>query len=374
MKSKYERLDTIDCFLVCLKPMLLRSDLEIKAITKAVKRNPFFSSMKDSQLVEVVERLHSVHFPKDTVLMAKHDPADCLYLILSGKVGVYIEDNKCVDEIIAGNVVGESAIQTRSMRSATIIAHEDIQALQLTYEDYDRVLYRLKLQDYIAVAAFLQSLPFFSEWNHSKLYRLASVMMVKHYQKGQIIFKRGETPHDLYMVREGSISLSLDMSLTKSNRWPVSSHEWHQLDSAKTFDITLKQCSAGEFFGGEELIERKLLRSTAVCSSDYVLLFILREEFFNEIFSEKDRKALYQQVYSRPDTSQIHYLLEHARTQFRANTEAMLNALDTNPVPAGRDIYETPELKKREKWARSLHQARRKDEQRKTVKLVSRLN
>jgi hypothetical protein len=52
----------------------------------------------------------------------------------------------------------------------------------------------------------------------------------------------------------------------------------------------------------------------------------------------------------------------------------MLNALDTNPVPAGRDIYETPELKKREKWARSLHQARRKDEQRKTVKLVSRLS
>lgn len=374
MKSKYERLDTIDCFQVCLKPMLLRSDIEVKALTKTVKRNPFFSSMKEAQLVEVVERLHSIHFPRGAVLMAKHDPADCLFLILSGKVGVYIEAGKCVDEIIAGNVVGESAIQTRSSRSATIVAHEDVQALQLTYEDYDRVLYRLKLQDYIAVAAFLQSLPFFSEWNHSKLYRLASVMMVKQYQKGQIIFKRGETPHDLYMVREGCINLSIGLNLLQSNRWPISPRQWHQADTTKAFDITLKQCKSGEFFGGEELIEAIPLRSTAICSSDFVLLFILREEFFKEIFSDRDRRALHQQTYSRPETPQLHYLLDHARTQVRTNTEAMLNAWDTNPVPVGRDMQQTPQLRKREQWARNLYQARKSQEKRKTVQLVSKLN
>jgi len=374
MKSKYERLDTIDCFQVCLKPILMRTDLDVKALTKTVKRNPFFSSMKEAQLVEVVERLHSIHFPAKAVLMAKSDPADCLFLILSGKVGVYIETGKCVDEIIAGNVVGESAIQTRSSRSATIIAHEDVQALKLTYEDYDRVLYRLKLQDYIAVAAFLQSLPFFSDWNHSKLYRLASVMMVKQYQKAQVIFKRGETPHDLYMVREGCISLTIDLSLLKSNRWPISPRQWRQSDTTKTFDITLKQCKAGEFFGGEELIERIPLRSTAVCNSDLVLLFILREEFFNEIFSDRDRKALHLQTYRRPETSQLHYLLDNARTRIRANTDAMLDALDTNPVPVGRDMDATPDLRKREKWARSLNQARKREEKRKTVKLVCKMD
>ena len=98
MKSKYERLDTIDCFQVCLKPILMRTDLDVKALTKTVKRNPFFSSMKEAQLVEVVERLHSIHFPAKAVLMAKSDPADCLFLILSGKVGVYIETGKCVYE------------------------------------------------------------------------------------------------------------------------------------------------------------------------------------------------------------------------------------------------------------------------------------
>lgn len=373
MKSKYERLDTIDSFQVCFKPAAMRTHLEVKAVVKTVKRNPFFSSMKEAELMEVVERLHSVFFPKTEVMMRKNEPADCLYLILEGKVGVYIEEEKCLDEIIAGNVVGESAIQTWSMRSATVIAHEDVYTLRLTYEDYNHVLYKLKQQDYLLVAKFLQSQPFFATWNHGKLYRLASVIMVKQYEKGQRICQRGETPHDLYLVQKGCVSLTINLSLTKTNRWPVGSHSWHQLNMVNSFEVVLKECRPGEFFGGQELIQQGKMRATAVCTSDTALLLILREEFFQEIFSEKDQQSLYNHVYSRPETPQLSELLSYIHTQVHSSTKAILDALDTNPVPIGRAIFEAPRHKKKELSARLLNQARKTQEKPRTIRRISKI-
>lgn len=58
--------------------------------------------------------------------MKKGDEGDCMYILFSGEVGIYIgegSDIKCVATLKDSKVFGERALDTNDKRGATIIAH-----------------------------------------------------------------------------------------------------------------------------------------------------------------------------------------------------------------------------------------------------------
>ena len=355
LRQQYERLDRIDVFSVCEKMYLQRSDFEKKAVTKLLKNCAFFSSMKDHQLLEVSDRMHSVRFALGDSLMTKGERADCLYMLVKGVVGIYVDDEDVLkSEVRDGNVVGETAVQTRNQRTATVKAQTPVEALRLTYEDYDHVIFRLKLQDFYEVANFLKSIDYFSTWNVSKLYRLASVIIVKHYKRGQRIYSTGEKAQDLYIVREGVVSLKIEVNLEKRNRWPIKAHEWTQVQTTHRYEKSLRDCSCGMFFGEHDLITRVPHTTNAICASESCLLFIIISDFFREVFSDKDCKCLYEINLLRPDTGHLRDELEREKRLIKVSSDAMLNAFNMNNLPLGRGLFLTQTDLKKAEWARFI--------------------
>lgn len=337
-----------------MKTAAFRSDFEKQAVVRLMRSSPFFSSMKNHQLVNISDRLHSVGFKAGEKLISRGEKADCLYLIVSGRVGVYIDSERCVDEVIERNVIGEAAIQTRSLRTATVVAHVDLKTLKLTYEDYDIVAFKIKLQDFYAVTNFLRSIEFFSEWNISKLYRLASAVIIKQYEKGQILYNVGEAAHDFFIVREGEVAISVEIELESRNRWPIEGGRWGEVSAKTSFQKTLRTCKTKDFFGEEELIGKTVRRSKAVCQSQLGVFFLLRDEHFRDIFNDKDKKLLCLKYNIRPNTPQLQASLRREKRTNMLKFEAMLDGFGTNSVPEGRKVFEGSQNQKVLKLAKML--------------------
>jgi CRP-like cAMP-binding protein len=308
--------------------------------------------MKGPQLVELSDRMTSMSFAKGETLMAVGDPADYLYLLLRGSVGVYNDHNVLVDEITRGNVVGESAIQNKTLRTASVKAHENTQVLKLAYEDFDAMAFQMKLRDFYDVASFLGTIAFFSEWSLSKLYRLASVSIIKQCQKGQVVFRKGEFARDLYIVKEGEIHMNVELDLEQVNQWPTANHQWACVHTTRRYRQTVRSCLSGDIFGERELIDGASLSTTAVCASTAIIC-IIRQQFFAEIFSSKDRQRLYR-LTERPITKELRFALAFEQKKAKTMSSALLNAMNTNPLPAGRSLFALHGSERKQDWARKL--------------------
>ena len=352
LRNRYERLSSLDVYQICEKPGAVRCDFERLAVAKFVEDCPFFASMKGSLLVELSDRMTAMSFAKGETLMAVGDPADSLYLLLHGTVGVYNDHNLLVDEITRGNVVGESAIQNKTLRTANVKAHESTQTLKLTYEDFDALAFQMKLRDFYDVANFLGTIAFFSEWTLSKLYRLASVSIIKQYQKGQIVFRKGEFARDLYIVKEGEIHMNVELELEQANQWPTANHQWACVHTTRRYRRTVRSCLSGDMFGERELIDGTSMGTTAVCASTTILC-IIRQLFFAEIFSQKDRQQLYH-LTERPITKELRFALAFEQKKTKTMSSALLNAMNTNPLPTGRSLFTLHGSDRKQDWARKL--------------------
>lgn len=104
--------------------------LDTQAIAQALGRIPLFEGLDSAALQDLSAQMEIVNIQGNQILMHKGDAADCLYVLLHGRLKVYAElsvDNgdKAIGEIGVGEVVGELGILTDAPRSATVKAVRD---------------------------------------------------------------------------------------------------------------------------------------------------------------------------------------------------------------------------------------------------------
>ncbi|MBN2736101.1 MAG: GGDEF domain-containing protein [Spirochaetales bacterium] len=98
------------------------------------------ASLKDNELEIFLEKLVREDFAQGTDVFHQGDEGKELFLIMSGKIGSYIDlPNKKQKEICAftsGNFFGEMAIFDKAPRSATCKALEDSSLLKMNEDDF----------------------------------------------------------------------------------------------------------------------------------------------------------------------------------------------------------------------------------------------
>ncbi|MCP4383543.1 MAG: cyclic nucleotide-binding domain-containing protein, partial [Hyphomicrobiales bacterium] len=76
---------------------------------------------------------------RGTVLIRQSDPPDKLYLVLSGRFVVLLDDKKeAIAEIGPGEPLGELAFFAGVKRTANVVAARDSKVMVLSKEDYAR--------------------------------------------------------------------------------------------------------------------------------------------------------------------------------------------------------------------------------------------
>ena len=102
-----------------------------------------FLGIADPGAIEAVRsRLRWMHLAGGSTLMRQGEPGDTLYLLVSGRLRVFTEEDgqhQIVREIPRGEVVGEMSLITGGARSATVVAIRDSVLVSLAQEDFVRL-------------------------------------------------------------------------------------------------------------------------------------------------------------------------------------------------------------------------------------------
>jgi len=113
-------------------------------IITQLKQVAILSGLSNEDLATVAERATTRKLAAGDVLMKKGDPGDSLFLIHSGLVKITTENSKGEELILnrwgAGSAIGEMSLLDGGTRSASVIALEETEALELSRETFEEIV------------------------------------------------------------------------------------------------------------------------------------------------------------------------------------------------------------------------------------------
>jgi NTE family protein len=101
---------------------------------------PLFSGLPKHVVDEAVTELEWMSVPGGTLLFEAGTPADAVYFVVSGCLGVYGPGGELVGRIAAGETVGEMGLIVSRPRRATVRALRDSELAVLSAGTFERVL------------------------------------------------------------------------------------------------------------------------------------------------------------------------------------------------------------------------------------------
>jgi CRP-like cAMP-binding protein len=287
------------------------------------------------------DRLTPVAYDAREVMFKEHDLSDCLLLIVKGSVEIW-KDGSWISTVTKDNAVGEASLKTNSVRTATVIAATHVQALRLSKANYDTIVLRDRLQETREIAGFFQSTQFFESWNRSRLERLADSSIVKQFEANQTIYKQGDSSHNFFIVKCGRVSLEAKICLSTVTRWPRGLHEWEERIKVSEVNRRVKVCGPGEIFGEYEVGLGITMKTTATALESTVIYIVLNEA--HQTFLQNELRTATQKP-CRPDTAELIEEIKDEMSKRLRRSKALMDALETNVTPKGRDIFTSKKSK-----------------------------
>jgi signal transduction histidine kinase len=93
------------------------------SLKAALQKVPFLSEMADDQIKQLIDRGQELTMDADEVIFREGDKADCMYVLLSGRVRIYLRDRNGHELALAllqgGDFFGEMALLDGGTRSAS---------------------------------------------------------------------------------------------------------------------------------------------------------------------------------------------------------------------------------------------------------------
>jgi len=110
----------------------------------ALRQVDFFSGLQPEELRRLAEALTPCPFARGEVITRQGAPSDGLFILVDGKADVLLENDAGnrvrVAELAPGSVFGEMGLMTGEPRSATVVAHTEVECFRLGKEAFEEVL------------------------------------------------------------------------------------------------------------------------------------------------------------------------------------------------------------------------------------------
>jgi AAA family ATP:ADP antiporter len=100
-----------------------------------------FGQIPSEDLAQVTQVTHAVRFAPGERFIHQGDVGDSLYLIIDGEVEVVVEGVGIVAHRGAKDVIGDMALLTDSLRTASCVATSDVLALKIEQEDFQALMH-----------------------------------------------------------------------------------------------------------------------------------------------------------------------------------------------------------------------------------------
>lgn len=161
--------------------------------TAQLKNLDWFDELPDEMLAGLAQKIHKRTVGKDEVLFQKGDEGNSLFIIKNGWVKVVTKDAQggdvVLNEVGAGEIIGEMALLDNEPRSAGVIALEETIVLELKRDDFMEIL---KQQPDLALSVIRN---FSSRMRYNTSYIEKITSMSKRVAKGDYSFIGDSQPN-----------------------------------------------------------------------------------------------------------------------------------------------------------------------------------
>ncbi|QTA90139.1 DUF4388 domain-containing protein [Desulfonema magnum] len=117
-----------------------KQDNNIKFAAKLLKRFPIFQTLDEADIKRLTPMLKMKKFAKGATIIKKGDPASNLYIIVSGKAEVLVDEDTSIGYMGSGEVFGEISLLIGTPVGATIRVGELVTVLFIYGKDFKKVL------------------------------------------------------------------------------------------------------------------------------------------------------------------------------------------------------------------------------------------
>jgi cAMP-dependent protein kinase regulator len=244
-------------------------DAEVMEEEQPIARIALFSDFNQEEFLAVMEKLRHIDVGPDETVISQEDTGKSIFVIASGEVAVYREDNDgnevWVTNLHDGDFFGEFGFFSESKRNATVKSTKETTLLELTKEDVNdlindhphirEVLFRFYKERVLDI--LLAVSPIFSILPPEKRRELVAKFTPSFLRSGEIIVTEGEVGDQMYIIQTGEVEMTTEREGEK---------------------ISLARLKAGDFFGEVSLLTGKPRTATAVATTDVRLASISRED------------------------------------------------------------------------------------------------
>lgn len=176
------------------------------ALSKAISKNILFAHLDENERSDIFDAMFPVIHCTDETVIKQGDEGDNFYIIDSGEVAVYV-NNELVTNISDGGSFGELALIYGQLRAATVKARSDVKLWAIDRDTYRRILMgstirkRDMYQEFLSKVSILESL---DKWERLTV---ADSLEQVQFEDGSKIVVQGEHGEDFFIIIEGNAAV-----------------------------------------------------------------------------------------------------------------------------------------------------------------------
>jgi len=242
--------------------VIKKSEEEAARIRKILEKNMLFNSLDDHQMKTIVDAMFVVEKEDSEVIIQQGEDGDNFYVIDSGHVDVYVDDEtgrNLVQTYDGEGAFGELAIMYNSPRAATCIAKGNVRLWALDRLSYKVILMQTSIARRNAYRAFLEKVPSFLHLTEFELLTFADALDEEVFEDGAVVCREGESGNKFYVVKEGVAVC------TKAN--------------SEGSDEEVAKLASGAYFGEIALLTEKPRQATVTAKGELRCLSLGRDTF-----------------------------------------------------------------------------------------------
>ncbi|XP_067929002.1 cAMP-dependent protein kinase regulatory subunit-like isoform X2 [Watersipora subatra] len=186
-----------------IKKVVPKDYKTMAALSKAISSNVLFSHLDENERSDIFDAMFPVHRHAGEVIIRQGDEGDNFYVIDSGDVDVYL-NNQLVLNISEGGSFGELALIYGTPRAATVIAKTDVKLWGIDRLSYRRILMgstirkRKMYEEFLSKVAILENL---DKWERCTI---ADALEPVSFEDQDVITRQGEPGDDFFLIIEGT--------------------------------------------------------------------------------------------------------------------------------------------------------------------------
>ncbi len=253
---------------------------------------PLFSDLKKEELSRVMEKIQSRPFSKDSAVCVEGEPGNSIFIISRGRVDIIRRkadgEPVVINRLHEGDFFGEFAFFSDSRRTASVVAAEETEVLEITKPDLQQIVkefpsvaqvlskfYKERVLDtLLATSSLFQSL------SPEERKQILERVTIEEFGEGAMVLEEGALGDSLYMIKQGEVEVFTS--------------------DAKMGPVTLARLKEGDFFGEISLLTGRP-RSASVKVLQPAELVRLNKKDFDQIAASYPRmtKILEDSLHTR---------------------------------------------------------------------------